>query len=194
MVQADQKDEASLTEAFQGAHAIFAVTDYYDFFFQIGKDASMEREFTYGTNLARAASKIETLQTYVWSTLPPTSVLTNNEAVVPHFDGKGRVNLYIKEHLPSLYEKTTFTLFTIFAVNMHQYPIFRPVWVVSSSSCTQKHDQPADQAMYRKAHRNGFNSTLPTPSPPILVSEIMPPIQASSFGPSWRDLRPVAHT
>ncbi|CAG9950334.1 unnamed protein product [Clonostachys rosea f. rosea IK726] len=137
MVQADQKDEASLTEAFQGAHAIFAVTDYYDFFFQIGKDASMEREFTYGTNLARAASKIETLQTYVWSTLPPTSVLTNNEAVVPHFDGKGRVNLYIKEHLPSLYEKTTFTLFTIFAVNMHQYPIFRPVWVESAQKWVQ---------------------------------------------------------
>lgn len=131
VVQADQKDEASLLRAFDGAYAIFAVTDYYDFFFEKGKDASMELEYTYGTNMAKAASKIPTLRSYIWSTLPNTRAITGGEAIVPHFQGKGQVDSFIKESLPELYEKTTFTIFTIFAVNMHQYPIFRPVWLVS---------------------------------------------------------------
>ncbi|KAF7531080.1 hypothetical protein G7054_g9233 [Neopestalotiopsis clavispora] len=126
MVQADQKDEESLVRAFDGATAIFAVTDYYDFFFERGKDASIELEYLYGTNLAKAAAQVPTLETYIWSTLPDTSAITGGEAIVPHFQGKGQVDSFIKKNLPELYEKTTFAIFTIFAVNMHQYPIFRP--------------------------------------------------------------------
>ncbi|KAH8879258.1 NAD(P)-binding protein, partial [Thozetella sp. PMI_491] len=137
MVKADQKDEDSLLDAFQDAFAIFAVTDYYDFFFQIGKDAAIEREYTYGVNMAKAASKIQTLKSYVWSTLPPTNALTGGEAVVPHFEGKGRVNLFMKDKLPDLFAKTTFAMFTIFAANMHQYPIFRPVWLESAQKWVQ---------------------------------------------------------
>lgn len=130
MVVADQKDEASLDRAFEGAYAIFAVTDYYEHFFTKGKEAAMEIEYMYGTNMAKAASKVATLKRYVWSTLPHTSTITQGKAIVPHFEGKGRVNAFIKENLPELYSKTTFTIFTIFAVNMHQYPIFRPVYLV----------------------------------------------------------------
>jgi hypothetical protein len=130
MVQADQKDEASLDKAFEGANVIFAVTDYYDFFFQKGKEASMELEYTYGTNMAKAAAKVSTLERYIWSTLPPTGLISGGKAVVPHFEGKGRVNSFIQKELPGLYDKTTFALFTIFALNMHQYPIFRPTWLV----------------------------------------------------------------
>lgn len=132
VVQADQKDEGSLERAFDGAYAIFAVTDYYDFFFDIGKDAAMAREYAYGTNMAKAASKVPTLKSYIWSTLPDTRAMTGGEAIVPHFQGKGEVDSFIKEELPELYEKTTFAIFTIFAANMHQYPIFRPVWLVCS--------------------------------------------------------------
>ncbi|KAJ3544232.1 hypothetical protein NM208_g3167 [Fusarium decemcellulare] len=137
VVQADQKDEESLVRAFAGAHAIFAVTDYYDFFFDKGKDASIELEYTYGCNMAKAASKIPTLKSYIWSTLPDTRAITGGEAIVPHFQGKGQVDSFIKNSLPELYEKTNFTIFTIFAANMHQYKIFRPVWLDSARKWVQ---------------------------------------------------------
>lgn len=130
IVAADLADSASLDRAFEGAYAIFGITDYFEHFFDKGKDVSMEIEFTYGTNMAKAAAKVPTLSRYVWSTLPQTSFITGGKVVVPHFEGKGRVDAFIKESLPELYAKSTFTIFTIFAVNMHHYPIFRPVYLV----------------------------------------------------------------
>lgn len=132
MVQADINDQASLDRAFQGAHVIFAVTDYYEHFFKHGKDVAMETETRYGTNLAKAAAKISTLERYIWSTLPLTSALSQGKAIAPHFESKGRVDAFIKQHLPELYEKTVFCIFTIFAENLTAYPIFKPVWLVGS--------------------------------------------------------------
>ncbi|RDL40507.1 Uncharacterized protein BP5553_00486 [Venustampulla echinocandica] len=137
VVAADLNDEKSLEKAFEGAYAIFGVTDYYDYFFTKGKDASMELEFTQGTNMAKAASRVPTLKRYVCSTLPHTSKITEGKAIVPHFEGKGRASTFIKENLPELYAKTTFTIFTIFAVNMHHYPIFRPVYLASAQKWVQ---------------------------------------------------------
>ena len=134
MVQADTNDEESLVRAFQGATAIFAFTDYYDHFFEHGAAASIKMEAAQGINLAKAAAKISTLERYIWSTLPLTSALSQGKAIVPHFEGKGSVDVYIKEHLPELFAKTTFAIFTIFAANMHLYPIFRPIYIVSSST------------------------------------------------------------
>lgn len=133
IVTADQQDEASLDRAFAGAYAIFTITDYYEHFFTKGKEASMEIEFNNGTNMAKAASRVPTLKRYIWSTLPHTSAITGGKAIVPYFEGKGRVDAYIKQNLPELYAKTTFTIFTIFAVNMHHYPIFRPIFLVRFS-------------------------------------------------------------
>lgn len=90
----------------------------------------MEIEYTPGTNAAKAASRVLTLKRYVWSTLQHTNAITNGKAVIPHFEGKGRVDAFIKENLPELYSKTTFTIFTIFGANMHQYPIFRTIYLV----------------------------------------------------------------
>ncbi len=113
---------------------IFAITDYYEYFFDKGKDASMEIEFTNGSNMAKAASKVTTLERYIWSTLPYTSAITGGNAIVPHFEGKGRVDAYIKEHLPDLFSKTTFAIFTIFAINLLSYPIFKPIYLVRSEN------------------------------------------------------------
>ena len=133
MVKADLGDESSLIRAFDGAYAIFAITDYYEHFFKHGKDVAMEKEFSYGTNLARAAARVPTLQRYIWSTLPRTSKFKDGKIIVPHFEGKGRVDDYIREKLPDLAAKTTFCIFAIFAQNMLTYSIFRPIWVVSDS-------------------------------------------------------------
>lgn len=131
MVKADIGDEASLEKAFEGAYAIFAVTDYYEHFFTKGKDVAMETEFQQGCNLARAASRTPTLRRYLWSTLPFTSYLSGGEVVVPHFEGKGRVDKYIKDTLPDLFPKTTFCIFSIFTDNLITYPIFRLFYLVS---------------------------------------------------------------
>lgn len=132
MVQANTEDEESLVRAFQGATAIFAFTDYYDHFFDHGAAISIKKEAAQGINLAKAAAKISTLQHYIWSTLPLTSALSQGKAIVPHFEGKATADVYIKEHLSELLEKTTFVIFTIFAANMHLYPIFRPIYIASS--------------------------------------------------------------
>ncbi|KAL1847783.1 hypothetical protein Plec18167_002515 [Paecilomyces lecythidis] len=137
MVEANIDNEHSLERAFQDAHAIFAFTDYYQHFFQNGKEYAMQKEFAQGVNIARAAAKIPTLKSYVFSTLPYTSLLTQGQAIVPHFEGKGKASAYIQENLPDLYQKTTFCIFTIFAENMILYPIFKPIWVESAKKYIQ---------------------------------------------------------
>ncbi|KAI1080433.1 NmrA-like family-domain-containing protein [Whalleya microplaca] len=137
MVEADIGDEASLERAFSGAHVIFAVTDYYETFFKSGKDAAMAKETEMGCNLARAAARIPTLKQYIWSTLPHTSKLSGGEAIVPHFEGKAKVDEYIRQELPALFEKTTFCIFAIFANNMVTYPIFRPLWIEAAQKYIQ---------------------------------------------------------
>jgi hypothetical protein len=94
----------------------------------------MARELEQGSNLARAAATVPNLERYVWSTLPNTALVSKGNAVVPHFQGKANVDLFIKEHLPELYEKTTFVMFTIFAANLSLYEIFRPMYLVSQYS------------------------------------------------------------
>lgn len=131
VVKADTDDQASLESAFRGANVIFAFTNYYDFFFELGPEKSMARELEQGSNLARAAAKIPTLERYVWSTLPNTAFITQGKVIVPHFQGKANVDLFIKDDLPHLYEKTIFTVFTIFAANLTLYEIFRPIYLVT---------------------------------------------------------------
>ncbi|KAH8588128.1 hypothetical protein B0O99DRAFT_693748 [Bisporella sp. PMI_857] len=137
IVVADQKDPASLEKAFEDAHVIFTVTDYYEHFFDKGKDASMAIETEYGTNMANAAAKVPTLERYIWSTLPHTSAITSGQAIVPHFEGKGRVDTYIRENLPDLLSKTTFAIFTIFSMNLISYPIFYPIYLKSAKKWVQ---------------------------------------------------------
>jgi hypothetical protein len=130
VARADVREVESLEKAFEGAYAIFAVADYYETFFAKGKVVAVETEFQSGCNMAIAASKIPTLRHYLWSTLPFTSQMTQGNAIAPHFEGKGRVDQYIRDHHPDLLEKTTFLIFGIFSDNLAAYPIFKPIWLV----------------------------------------------------------------
>lgn len=131
VIEADADDQASLERAFEGAHAIFAFTNYYDYFFELGPEKSIVRESAQGANIAQAAAKTVSLERFVWSTLPNTELLSRGRAVVPHFQGKANVDLFIKAQLPELYAKTTFVIFTIFGTNVVLYDIFRPLYLVS---------------------------------------------------------------
>jgi uncharacterized protein YbjT (DUF2867 family) len=129
MVAANLDDEDSLIKAFNGANAIFAVTDFYEpFATGIGPENAMEIEYSRGVNLARAAAATTTLEYYFWSTLPAASGLTNGEAKVPHFDAKGAIDAYIKKD-PVLNAKTVFLLTGFYASNFN-YPPFTPIYSV----------------------------------------------------------------
>lgn len=129
MVAADLDDENSLVGAFTGANAIFGITDYYEpFATGIGPEKAMQIEYTRGVNMARAAARTATLETFFWSTLPHADKLSNGEIKVPHFDAKGEIDAYIKND-PVLNPKTIFLLTGFYASNFN-YPPFTPIYSV----------------------------------------------------------------
>ncbi|KAL2826153.1 hypothetical protein BJY01DRAFT_256090 [Aspergillus pseudoustus] len=124
-VRANTDDQRSLMRAFAGAYAIFAFTDYYDYFFELWPDKSIARETAQGTNIARAATKIASLERFVWSTLPNTERFTQGAAVVP-LQGKANVDVFIKSELPELYKKTAFVREAgIDMYNVPDFPVVR---------------------------------------------------------------------
>jgi len=126
MVAADLNDEESLVRAFHGATAIFAITDYYETFRSTNMWIAMDVEYLHGLNLAKAAARTESLEHYVWSTLPSAHKISNKKMFVGHFEAKARVDEFIKSR-PALFKKTTFLWLGFFIVNFLR-PTFAPVY------------------------------------------------------------------
>ena len=146
VVTADINDEESLVKAFhvskarhgreasangwpQGSTAIYAVTDFFEPFAAGGPESAMKVEIQQGKNLANAAARTATLQHYIWSTLPNGMRITNGKFLVPHFEGKNKIDDYIKANT-ALYAKTTFLWVTFYAGN-YMFPMFTPNLLVS---------------------------------------------------------------
>jgi hypothetical protein len=108
----------------QGSTAIYAVTDFFEPFASGGPSHAMKVEVQQGINLANAALATPTLEHYIWSTLPNSSKLTNGKYLVPHFEGKNKVDEYIKRKT-DLYRKTTFLWIAFYAAN-YVFPVFTP--------------------------------------------------------------------
>jgi NmrA-like family len=124
VVEVDLDSPPSLAAAFASASAIFAVTTMYD--------GDMEREVRQGQNIADAAAAVgETLEHFIWSTLPSASTISGGKVQVPHMDGKARVDEYILACLPELARKTTFYWGGFYAENV-AYPNFMPNWMESA--------------------------------------------------------------
>jgi uncharacterized protein YbjT (DUF2867 family) len=130
MVYADMDNEQSLVDAFSGAYAIFAVTDFPQLLSKFGPELAVEAEYRQATNLAKAASKTAGLHHYLWSTLPNGRELTQGKIIVPHFDAKNRAEAFIKQD-KVLLAKTTFLLVAHYESNVF-YPPFTPIYVVSN--------------------------------------------------------------
>lgn len=124
MVTADLDNEASLVKAFEGVTAVFAVTDFYDAFGKLGVDAitAMDLEYQQGVRLANAALQTPTLEHFIWSTLPDSGKITGGKFPVPHFDGKAKIDEYIKSK-PELLAKTTFLWVTLYPSNFFYPPM-----------------------------------------------------------------------
>ena len=111
VIAADLDDQASLTAAFTGAHGVFGVTQYWEYF-------SVEREQAQAANIARASVEAG-VHHVIWSTLEDTRkwipidddrmpTLAGNYKV-PHFDSKGEADGFFAEAgAPTTYLATAF--------------------------------------------------------------------------------------
>lgn len=119
MVAGDFDDLSSLEAAFQNATAIFSVTDFWQSFMNPslrGKAAetgekigilSRDREAQQNKNIIGAAAKVQTLERFIYSSLPNTSKLSQGKySHVYHFDGKAIAEEYGRSTYPELWEKT----------------------------------------------------------------------------------------
>ncbi len=111
VVQADLDDEASLRQAFEGAHGAYCVTNFWEHF-------SPDKEIAQATSLA-AAAKAGGLQHVIWSTLEDTRnwlpleddrmPVLMDRFNVPHFDAKGEANaVFAEAGVPTTYLLTSF--------------------------------------------------------------------------------------
>ncbi|KAB2580290.1 putative sugar transporter protein [Lasiodiplodia theobromae] len=133
VVAADFNDEGSLVKAFEGAHAVYAVTNFWEHLFS-GKSQSEagEIEEQQALLLARAASQTKTLEHYIWSTIPPASDLTGGRYPVPHLDHKAKIDQRIRSELPDLAVKTTFLYVGFYSSNLAFIPNLKPFEVPGS--------------------------------------------------------------
>ncbi|MCJ1398028.1 hypothetical protein MMC11_001225 [Xylographa trunciseda] len=129
VVAADLDDEASLVKAFEGAHAIFGVTNFWEQLGKLDADAAALHEQDQAITLAKAAAKTKTLEHYIWSTLPSTKTVSGGKHFVPHMEPKSQVDQYIRDKLPELAEKTTFLWVAWYAANMAKMILIKPMQV-----------------------------------------------------------------
>ncbi|KAL4801093.1 hypothetical protein BDV19DRAFT_396448 [Aspergillus venezuelensis] len=95
----------ALAAVFTGAHAIFALTDFW-------QTQSMDVEIQQGKAIVEAAATIPTLEHFVWSALPDPVALSGGQFLnVHHWKGKSLVTEYIESEKPELWAKTTTILF-----------------------------------------------------------------------------------
>jgi uncharacterized protein YbjT (DUF2867 family) len=86
-VEADLDRPETLKAAFEGAHGVFLVTN----FWEPGTD-----ELKQATAAVRAA-KDAGVKHLIWSTLPDVEAISGGKLHVPHFTGKAKVDRIVKE-------------------------------------------------------------------------------------------------
>src|SRR5258707_6583479 len=87
VVEADLDRPETLKPAFEGAHGVFLVTN----FWEEGTD-----ELRQATAAVRAA-KDAGVKHFIWSTLPDVEAISGGKFHVPHFTGKAKVDRIVKE-------------------------------------------------------------------------------------------------
>src|SRR6202051_2015255 len=86
-LKADLHSPETLKPAFEGAHGVFLVTN----FWEEGTD-----ELKQATGAVRAA-KDAGVKHFVWSTLPDAEAISSGKFHVHHFTGKARIDRIVKE-------------------------------------------------------------------------------------------------
>ena len=87
VVQADLNRPETLRAAFEGAHGVFLVTN----FWEQGTDEL--KEATAAVRTAKEAG----VKHFVWSTLPDVEAISGGKFDVPHFTGKAKIDRIVRE-------------------------------------------------------------------------------------------------
>jgi uncharacterized protein YbjT (DUF2867 family) len=87
VVKADLNRPETLRSAFEGAHGVFLVTNFWE------KGADEPKQAT----AAVLAAKDAGVKHFVWSTLPNVEAISGGKFDVPHFTGKARIDRTVKE-------------------------------------------------------------------------------------------------
>ncbi|KAL4911228.1 hypothetical protein BDW74DRAFT_6284 [Aspergillus multicolor] len=120
MVAGNFDEPSSLDAAFKGASAIFSVTDFWPPFFNpsareeaaaSGKSIGeycRDLEAQQNRNIIDAAAKVDTLERFIFSSLPNSNKLSDGKYKhVYHFEGKAIAEEYGRTAHPDLWAKTT---------------------------------------------------------------------------------------
>jgi NAD(P)-dependent dehydrogenase (short-subunit alcohol dehydrogenase family) len=148
LASANYDDVASLEAAFEGADAIFGVTNFWEYLLELGAMAAAKKETQQLVKIATAANKISSLEHLVLHTLPSGEKLGGK--YVPHMDvscllfeildsrytnhlqqSKDQAADDIKAQFPDLSKKTTFLWVGFFTSNIWSYPMMKPIEIVS---------------------------------------------------------------
>ncbi|OCL05326.1 NAD(P)-binding protein, partial [Glonium stellatum] len=117
VAQADFNNATSLVEAFQGAHAIYLVTNFWD------DTSNPHIELEQGKRAIDIASSIQTLEHLTWSALPSiTEVSSGKYKHVIHYDSKAEVTQYLREKKSELWERTTVLWIAAYFQMWYQFP------------------------------------------------------------------------
>ena len=115
VVEADLDRPETLDAAFEGAHGVFLVTN----FWEEGTD-----EVKQATAAVRAA-KDAGVKHFIWSTLPNVEAISGGKFNVPHFTGKAKIDRIVKEagfanHTFVIAPSSTRTLWALLPRNSRQ--------------------------------------------------------------------------
>ena len=105
VVEADLKRPETLKAAFEGAHGVFLVTN----FWEQGTD-----ELEQATAAVRAAMTAG-VKHFVWSTLPDVKAIGGGKFYVPHFTGKARIDRIVRN---AKFENHTFVIAPFYYDNL----------------------------------------------------------------------------
>jgi uncharacterized protein YbjT (DUF2867 family) len=87
VVKADLNRPESLAGAFEGAHGVFLVTNFWE-------EGTVEVK---QATAAIRAAKDAGVKHFIWSTLPDVETISGGKFNVPHFTGKARIDILVKE-------------------------------------------------------------------------------------------------
>ncbi|KAF4963756.1 hypothetical protein FSARC_8239 [Fusarium sarcochroum] len=139
VVQGDLDEPATLAAAFQGAHAIFAVSDFWGLYFnpanrsktkpgQALNEWAADHEEQQLKNVIDSAAKVPTLERFVLSALSNATKWSKGKYTrVYHFDGKARAAEYVQKAQPDLWAKTSVYQAGLFLSNFINLPMNQPV-------------------------------------------------------------------
>src|SRR6266852_6307450 len=88
VVEADLDQPETLNAAFEGAHGVFLVTNFWAY-----GGADEHKQATAAIRAAKDAG----VKHFIWSTLPDVEAISGGKFNVPHFTGKAKIDRIVKE-------------------------------------------------------------------------------------------------